>query len=172
MTEKTVALWLVKYTPQGPVVLLQQRAETEKIDGKIVPQSNPFYCQPAMNGKVERGETIAFAIVRELTEELGPNFVSHYVPDKPEESEPFYTQQFPYKGHTMTGYNFFMRVNEKQLRLIRLHSGAKPLLIGVTREDLKAGKIKKKGDEGADPREHIVLFPDQYEALIELFQII
>lgn len=163
--KESVSLWLV--SEKTGEVFLQKRAETETgDDGVLKVQSNPFICQPTMNEKVEKGETIPQAITRGCREELGKDFIV------PSLKEMFYQQGFTYKGGLMVGYNFRGFITPKQLATVKLHSGAMPKFVRVTAADLKSGRIKKKGDEEADPKKCVVLFPDQYQALKVLLAIL
>lgn len=144
----SVDVWL---TNDENKVLLQRRAETTVLRGLVKPQSNPFVCQPTFNGKAEPGEEIRETIKREGREELGADFADNF---SFESLEMFYKEgQY---------YNYRGQITKEQLKLVRLHSGATGGLILVGKQDFK--NIDVLG-ENTDPREGIVLFPDQYNAL-------
>jgi len=141
-------VWL---TNDDNKVLLQRRAETTAERGLVKPQSNPFVCQPTFNGKVEPEEEIKEAVKREGREELGASFADNFS----FESLKMFYKEGPY-------YNFCGQITKEQLKLVKLHSGATGGLIPVGKQDFK--NIDVLG-ENVDPREGIVLFPDQYNAL-------
>lgn len=157
---KIVSAWLIlKNGSNSRKVALQQRAEKE--EDKI--QSFAFVFQATVSGKIEDGETPKQALARETAEELGPNFTL------PQLTE-FYIAKYKINKKLCVSYNYYGQILKKDLQNIALHSGALPQLYFVGKNDLP--KIKTTEDKLANPKNDIVLFPDQLDALKKLFKIV
>ena len=170
-TRGSVAVWLIcSDGPQAGKVLLQQRAETQVRIEAVVrlkrvekSQSNPYICQPTWNGKIEEGEGVAEAIRREAREELGSEFADSFDFGS---LHLFHLQEY---FQTCLVFNFLGSVSQRQLDLVKLHSGAMPEFVAVDSKDWT--EIRIAGTPGTDPKTQIVLFGDQYQALRKLFSI-
>lgn len=155
---ESVAVWLIMENGKNASkVALQKRSEK---DGKKI-QSFPFVCQPTFNGKIKPRESIEDAIKREATEELGKYF------KLPNDLGLFDTTNYEFKNIPATSYNFYAKISEKDLKSLKLHSGALPELIFIDKNDLP--KIKTIEDKTVSPKKEIVLFPDQLKTLKKLF---
>lgn len=157
---ESVAVWLIiENGKNASKVALQKRSEKDR--KKI--QSFPFVCQPTFNGKLEVGESVENAMQREAEEELGKDF------KLPNDLGLFDTTNYEFKGIPAVSYNFYAKIQEKDLQNIKLHSAAMPELIFVGKDDLT--KIKTTDDKTANPKKEIVMFKDQFETLKKLFQL-
>jgi ADP-ribose pyrophosphatase YjhB (NUDIX family) len=158
---KSVAVWLIVENGKNKgKIALQKRSEK---DGKKF-QSFPFICQPTFNGKLEIGESVENAMQREAKEELGKDF------KLPNDLSLFDTTNYEFKGTPAVSYNFYAKIQEKDLHSFKLHLGAMPELIFVGKNDLL--KIKTIDDKTIDPKEEIVMFKDQYLTLKKLLSIL
>lgn len=164
---KNVAVWLIiENGKNANKVALQKRSDK---DGRKV-QSFPFICQPTFNGKIEIGESVENAMQREGKEELGKDF------KLPNDLGLFDTTNYEFlpankvgKGFPAVSYNFYAKIQEKDLQNIKLHSSAFPELIFIGKNDL--AKIKTTDDKTINPKKEIVMFKDQFETLKKLFQL-
>ena len=164
-TRKSIAVWLI--CTDGALagkILLQQRAETEIKDGFTKIQSNPHICQPTFNGWIENNEDPMQAVKREAAEELGSDFAAQFRLHLTE----FDIQHFSWRQEEAVCHNLVGLVTEVQLKLVKIHSGAKPNFIAVDSGDLP--RIKAIGP-GIDPKTQIVLFCDQFHSLQKLFSL-
>lgn len=161
-SKKSVGVWLI--ASDGPLagkVILQQRAEKENNR----PQSSPFICQPTINEKLENRETLTTAIERGFREELGYEFAERFDYNS---LVLFFVAQYSINGDQWVGYNFLGLVSQDQLNYAKVHSGMRENFVAIESADLEKIKSKKNG---ADPKKNIVLFQDQYAALLNLFRL-
>jgi len=164
---ESIAVWLIPVDGKfAGRVLLQQRAQTEMIDGAERPQSYPHICQPTWNEKVKDCERLMDAIRRGAVEELGVEFANSFDFST---LALFGIKDYSHGGVRFLGHNFIGLVTQEQLTLINLHSGAKPEFIGTGSEDIL--NLKSKNDPRSKPESQTVLFPDQYEILCGLFRM-
>ena len=109
---QSVAVWLViENGKNAGKVLLQKRSEKDK--NKI--QSFPFICQPTFNGKLEAGESVENAMRREAGEELGNDF------KLPNDLGLFDTTNYEFKGTPAVSYNFYAKIQEKDLQNSKIY---------------------------------------------------
>jgi len=163
--KRSIAVWLIcKDGQYAGKVLLQQRSETEIIDGIKKVQSNPYICQPTWNEKVEEGESPDDAIKRGATEELGTRFFENF----DFQLTPFITESYKYKGENFISFNFIGLISNDQLKLVNLHSGAMPNFIRVSSSIMPLVCSKSLG---VNPKSCIALFEDQYVILQKLFDL-
>lgn len=166
-TRKSVAGWLICVDgPYEGKVLLQQRSDKEVRDGKLVPQSYPYLCQPTWHGTVNPHERIYSALVREAREELGSAFASSF----------HWYMHFFFRGRyalgTMRGadYNFVGTVSQDDLGKIRLHAGACQKFVAVDGRDLEKIKIFERG-KNVDLKTNVVTFKEHRSALRKLIDL-
>jgi len=154
--KQSISVWLIlKDGLNKGKVVLQQRAEKDK--GKI--QSFPFILQATISGKIEPSETIQETIIRETQEELGSNFT---LPQLKE----FYITEYEMNNKKVICHNFSGQILENDLQKIQLHSGALPNFKFIGKNDFSNLLAY---NNNTNPKEQLVLFADQLEALKKLF---
>lgn len=158
--KKSVAVWLISISDKK--ILLQKRAEIDM--GKL--QSNLNICQPTLNGKLEVKENLIDAVKRESEEELGKEFTNFFDFSK---LNFFDSNEYYFNGKNFISYNYWGVVNSEQLKLVKLHSGAKPDFVKVGIEDID--NIRSKNDKDINLEKQVVLFEDQYQILRKLFSL-
>lgn len=117
--------------------------------------------QPSFNGKVGVGENLLQALKREAREEFGEKFARKFDFSLLKE---FFTGEFIFKGEKFTAHNYIGRISKKQLRMIKLHSAASKILL-LSKNDISRIKTIK---DGGDPSKELIMFNDQFEALLKI----
>ena len=151
--KKNISVWLVVVdgVNKGKIAL-QRRSVNEK--------KYPYIHQATWSGKTEENESAMDAVKRECKEELGEEFykafefnklidlgISKAVDDEVE----------------WECSNFSGEVNEKLLKLVKMHNDACNEFVFVGKNDLFYPM-----ESGKNPEKNIVLFDDQYKILKEL----
>ena len=155
MADKTsISVWLfLKDGKNKGKIVLQKRSPHET--------SFPYICQATWAGKVEPGELIENAIVRECREELGEDFAGKFYFDS---LKLVSKQEFARDGKRWESYNYIDNVEEEVLGLAKMHDMAFSDFVFVGKGDeffsLKSGKR---------PEKYVVLFDDQFEVLKTIF---
>jgi hypothetical protein len=168
-----ISLWAVLTDgPKAGHFPVQRRAkERFGEDGKIKPQSFPGVLQPLVAGKGEEGETRFQTLMREAEEEAGRRFVRvlrEKIRNRGKDFYLFFENDHPdKKGNLIRNYNYLVRISEKELKKVRLHVGAEPGLIFLSKEDLKDVKTVEEMEKIR--RENLVMLPDHLSALKEIF---
>jgi len=150
---KIVSGWLVLTDGENKNrIALQRRSIKNK--------TFPFVCQATWSGKVELGEEIKDALLRECREELGDNFYNNFDFSS---LEFISTNKFIMNGKNIEVSNYCARVSQGVLNTAKLHEEAFPDFIFVD-----GTEISYFGQSGKDPKNNIVLFEDQYKILSEI----
>ena len=151
---KIVSVWLILNdgANKGKAVL-QKRSQIEK--------RFPYVCQTTWAGKVELGEDVFDALIRECNEELGGEFGKSFDFSK---LKLYSKHDFARAedGAIWESYDYFANVNENELLNVKLHEGAFPDFIYA--DKLNLNQLKS----GKNPLENNVLFDDQYIVLKEI----
>jgi len=146
--KKIVSVWLVVQdgANRGKVVL-QKRSLKNK--------TSVFICQAAWAGKVEAGESLEDAIKRECKEELGEDFADNFDFSKLEFIK---KDNLTIGEKTWESYNYFGKISDEAIKMVKVHNEALEDLIFVDKKDLIYPL-----ESGKDPKDNIVLFNDQYK---------
>ena len=151
---KIVSVWLILNDGENNgKAVLQKRSQIEK--------KFPYVCQATWAGKVELGEEVFDALIRECNEELGEDFANNFDFSK---LKLYSKHDFARAEDAIVweSYDYSANVNESELLNVKLHEGAFPEFVyadGPSLNQLKSGN---------DPLENNVLFDDQYIVLKEI----
>lgn len=150
---KGISVWLfIEDGKDKGKIALQKRSSKSK--------TFPYVCQGTWAGKVEADESLKTAVKRECKEELGRKFFGEFEFSK---LKLFAKSIFFVNKKKCTCYNYFGWVGNKILGTAELHKEAFPKFIIAGKKD-KFYPI----ESGKDPKNNIVFFDDQYEAIRRL----
>ncbi len=146
---RTISAWIILGNGKNKgKVALQKRS---------IKDSFPFVCQGTWAGGIEANEDDQEALLRECKEELGIVFFKNFDFSK---IKLIAKNNFEEAGKAWETYNYLATINEKLLKLAKIHTDALNKFIFVGKDDsiypISSGK---------DPEVNIVLFDDQYKTL-------